>query len=89
MIRKQHDKTYSENIITLPIGGIYKYRHGGETHAYQAKTIHLLQTAVGKDSYELFKKYSTLISELPPIHLRDLLDFRKNNKAIHLRKWSL
>ena len=49
MIRKQHDKTYSENIITLPIGGIYKYRHGGETHAYQAKTIHLLQTAVGKD----------------------------------------
>ena len=86
MIKKQHDKTYSENVITLPIGGIYKYRHGGETHAYQAKTIHLLQTAVGKDSYELFKKYSNLISELPPIHLRDLLDFRKNNKAIPLEE---
>ena len=86
MIRKQHEKTFSENIITLPIGGIYKYRHGGETHAYQAKTIHLLQTAVGKDSYEMFKKYSSLISELPPIHLRDLLDFRKNNKKIPLEE---
>ncbi len=86
MIRKQHEATYSENIITLPIGGIYKYRHGGETHAYQAKTIHLLQTAVGNDSYELFKKYSKLMSEMPPIHLRDLLDFRFKNKAIPLQE---
>ena len=86
MIRKQHEATYSENIITLPIGGIYKYRHGGETHAYQAKTIHLLQTAVGNDSYELFKKYSKLMSEMPPIHLRDLLDFRFKNKAISLQE---
>jgi len=86
MIRKQHEATYTENIITLPIGGIYKYRHGGETHAYQAKTIHLLQTAVGNDSYELFKKYSKLMSEMPPIHLRDLLDFRLKNKAIPLQE---
>ena len=86
MIRKQHDATYSDNIITLPIGGIYKYRHGGETHAYQAKTIHLLQTAVGNDSYELFKKYSKLMSEMPPIHLRDLLDFRSKNKPIPLEE---
>ena len=84
MIRKQHTATYEENIITLPIGGIYKYRHGGETHAYQAKTIHLLQTAVGSDSYDMFKKYSKLMSEMPPIHLRDLLDFRFKNKPISL-----
>ena len=86
MIRKQHDATYSDNIITLPIGGIYKYRHGGETHAYQAKTIHLLQTAVGNDSYDLFKKYSKLMSDMPPIHLRDLLDFRFKYKPIPLEE---
>ena len=84
MIRKQHDHTFAENIITLPIGGIYKYRHGGETHAYQAKTIHLLQSAVGNDSYDMFKKYSALMKDMPPIHLRDLLDFRSKKQPISL-----
>ncbi len=84
MIRKQHDHTFAENIITLPIGGIYKYRHGGETHAYQAKTIHLLQSAVGNDSYDMFKKYSALMKDMPPIHLRDLLDFRSKKQPVSL-----
>ncbi|NCV24013.1 MAG: glutamate synthase large subunit, partial [Proteobacteria bacterium] len=84
MIRKQHESTFAENIITLPIGGIYKYRHGGETHAYQAKTIHLLQSAVGNDSYDMFKKYSALMKDMPPIHLRDLLDFRSKKESIPL-----
>ena len=43
-------KHLEKNVISLPIGGIYKYRHGGETHGYQAKTMHLLQSAVTNDS---------------------------------------
>ena len=30
MIKKHHEETYRENVISLPIGGIYKYRHGGK-----------------------------------------------------------
>ena len=38
---------HTGDVVTLPIGGIYRYRNGGETHAYDGKLIHLLQTAVG------------------------------------------
>ena len=61
----------------MPIGGIYRYRKNGETHQYQGKLIHLLQSAVGSNSYEAYKKYAEGIYNLPPINLRDLIDFRK------------
>ena len=84
MIKKHHDETFRENVISLPIGGIYKYRHGGETHGYQAKTMHLLQSAVTNDSYDTYRKYSKLIHEMPPIHLRDLLGFKSKKESISL-----
>ena len=84
MIKKHHQNTFRENIISLPIGGIYKYRHGGETHGYQAKTMHLLQSAVTNDSFDTYRKYSKLIHEMPPIHLRDLLGFKSKKKSILL-----
>ena len=61
----------------LPIGGIYRYRKNGETHQYQGRLIHLLQSAVGSNSYSAYKKYAEGIYNLPPINLRDLIDFRK------------
>ena len=86
MIKKHHEKAFRENIISLPIGGIYKYRHGGETHGYQAKTMHLLQSAVTNDSFDTYKKYSKLIHDMPPIHLRDLLGFKSKKKPISLEE---
>ena len=84
MILKHHAESFRENVISLPIGGIYKYRHGGETHGYQAKTMHLLQSAVTSDSFDTYKKYSKLIHQMPPIHLRDLLDFKSKRSPISL-----
>ena len=84
MILKHHSESFRENVISLPIGGIYKYRHGGETHGYQAKTMHLLQSAVTSDSFDTYKKYSKLIHQMPPIHLRDLLDFKSKRSPISL-----
>ncbi len=84
MILKHHSDSFRENVISLPIGGIYKYRHDGETHGYQAKTMHLLQSAVTNDSFDAYKKYSKLIQQIPPIHLRDLLDFKSKRKSIPL-----
>ena len=71
-----HHKAYEEDLITLPIGGFYRYRHGGEKHAFEAKSIHMLQTAVGSDNYQLYKKYTKLLGETQPINIRDLLSFR-------------
>ncbi|MDC3038712.1 glutamate synthase large subunit [Candidatus Pelagibacter sp.] len=78
-IRGIHEEAFRSDTNVLPIGGIYRYRKNGETHQYQGKLIHLLQSAVTNKSYELYKKYSKGIYDLPPINLRDLIDFKKKN----------
>ncbi|MGP6086828.1 glutamate synthase large subunit [Antarctobacter jejuensis] len=57
----------------LPIGGFYKARKSGETHAWGAQNMHLLQAACDRASYEMWKQYSKAMQSNPPIHLRDLL----------------
>ena len=76
-IREIHKEAFESSNTVLPIGGIYRYRKNGETHQYQGRLIHLLQSAVGSNSYEAYKKYADGIYNLPPINLRDLVDFRR------------
>ncbi len=76
-IRQIHKEAFESTDTVLPIGGIYRYRKNGETHQYQGKLIHLLQSAVGSNSYSAYEKYAEGIYNLPPINLRDLIDFRK------------
>ncbi|MBY6155110.1 glutamate synthase large subunit [Vannielia litorea] len=57
----------------LPVGGFYKARRSGETHAWEASSMHLLQSACDRGSFELWKQYSAKMQANPPIHLRDLL----------------
>ena len=83
-IKELHAKLNSKNVFTLPIGGLYRYRKSGENHQYQGRLIHLLQSAVGSGSYEQYKKYSSGIHNLPPINLRDLLEFKKSRKPIKI-----
>ena len=76
-IHQIHEEAFKSTDNVLPIGGIYRYRKNGETHQYQGRLIHLLQSAVGSNSYSAYKKYVEGIYNLPPINLRDLIDFRK------------
>ena len=85
-IRKLHQKAFQKNVSILPIGGIYKYRENGETHQYQGKLIHMLQSAVTNNSYETYKQYVKEIYDLPIVNLRDLLDFKKLGKSINLEE---
>ncbi len=85
-IKELHQKSINLNAYILPIGGLYRYRKSGEEHQHQGRLIHLLQSAVGKNSYELYKKYSTGIKELPPINLRDLLEFKNERKSIDINE---
>ena len=75
--RENHQSAFENKSNILPIGGLYKFRKNGETHQYQGRLIHLLQTAVSKNSYDLYKKYVNGIYDLPPINLRDLINFRQ------------
>ncbi len=76
-IKNIHREAFLSNDNVLPIGGIYRYRKNGEVHQYQGELIHLLQSAVTKNSFDLYKKYAKGIYNLPPINIRDLIDFRK------------
>ena len=65
--------------MALPIGGSYKLRRqGGEAHAFDPTLIHTLQTAVATDSYQIYRRFSDGVRKLPPVALRDLLDFRRD-----------
>ena len=85
-IKELHSKFTAKNVFTLPIGGLYRYRKSGENHQYQGKLIHLLQSAVGSGSYEQYKKYSSGIHNLPPINIRDLLEFKNSKGAIDIEE---
>jgi glutamate synthase (NADPH/NADH) large chain len=80
-----HARAYHEELPTaLPIGGNYRYRRGGEVHSFEGGLVHLLQAAVASDSYAQYSKYAQGLRELPPISLRDLLDFMSLDQPIEL-----
>ena len=72
---ERHEDAYDKAVVHLPIGGFYRQRAGGEPHAYSAQLMHLLQTAVGTDSYSTYLQFSRGIKDLPAVYLRDLLEF--------------
>jgi glutamate synthase (NADPH/NADH) large chain len=78
----QHKLAYDEDVVALPVGGFYRFRKGGDRHAWEGGLIHMMQTAVSTDSFSTFKKYSEALHKRPPINLRDLLDFKPAEKAV-------
>ncbi len=81
-IAAQHTRAFGEDAVTLPVGGFYRYRRGGEPHSWDGNAIHTLQRAVESDSYSTYKKYCEILRGLLPIHLRDLLDFHVTGEPI-------
>jgi glutamate synthase (NADPH/NADH) large chain len=77
-----HASAYTAASDVLPIGGFYKARRSGEKHAWEAQTMHLLQSACDRGSFEMWKNYSAKLQANPPIHLRDLLAIKPLGAAI-------
>jgi len=78
----RHEAAFDSAVVTLPIGGFYRQRHTGETHAYSAQLMHLLQSAVGSDSYSTYLQFSRGVEALPPVYLRDLLQFNYPDEGV-------
>ncbi|MDA8251139.1 MAG: glutamate synthase large subunit, partial [Rhodospirillales bacterium] len=79
-VLEMHHAAWDMENVALPVGGLYKMRRRGEAHAFDGGLIHLLQEAVASDSYQTFRRYSEAVRKLPPIALRDLLDFRMDGR---------
>ncbi len=65
-------------------GGLLKYIHGQEYHAFNPDVVTTLQQAVSTGEYGIYREYAALVNERPVTTLRDLLTFRKDIKGIDL-----
>ncbi|MEO1732945.1 MAG: glutamate synthase large subunit, partial [Pseudomonadota bacterium] len=89
-IQKKSEEIHAQGWLggrdVLPIGGFYKARKTGETHAWEATSMHMMQMACNRASYEMWKQYSAKMRSNPPIHLRDLLDIKPLGKPVSLEE---
>ena len=54
-------------------GGVLKYIHGKEYHAFNPDVIHALHRATQDGDYDAYKEYAALVNDRPIATLRDLL----------------
>ncbi|ATJ84148.1 glutamate synthase large subunit [Halomonas beimenensis] len=54
-------------------GGLMKYVHGHEYHAYNPDVVKALQEAVQEGDYAKWKKFAALVNDREPATIRDLL----------------
>lgn len=65
-------------------GGMLKFVHGGEYHAYNPDVIRALHVAVQSGDYADYRKFADQVNGRDPMVLRDLLLLRKDRNPIPL-----
>ncbi|NIB39339.1 glutamate synthase large subunit [Pseudomaricurvus alkylphenolicus] len=65
-------------------GGLLKYVHGEEYHAFNPDVVQALQKAVKSGDYSAWRDYSELVNNRPTATLRDLLKVKEGTEAISL-----
>ena len=65
-------------------GGLFKYIHGGEYHAYNPDVVQALQKAVRTGQFTDYQCYSALVNNRPIACLRDLLQLKKDTVPLSL-----
>ncbi len=79
-VEERHRRAYPGREFrdeVLDPGGVYKWRHDGEHHAFNPTTIHLLQHACRTGNMDVFRKYSDSVNDQSKklATLRGLIDF--------------
>lgn len=67
-------------------GGLLKFVHGGEYHAYNPDVVNTLQAAVQQGDYAKFKEYTTLVDQRPVSMIRDLLKVKVAEQPLPLEQ---
>lgn len=78
----RHAQAYPERQganAALESGDEFQYRENGENHQYNPATIHMLQQACRTNNYDIFKKYTNLLTDEKANlqSLRGLMSFKK------------
>ncbi|MGR5095874.1 glutamate synthase large subunit [Vibrio maritimus] len=67
-------------------GGLLKYVHDGEYHAYNPDVVGTLQQAVKSGDAADYKSYAKQVNDRPTAMLRDLMKLRKADQALPLEQ---
>jgi len=65
-------------------GGLLKYIHGGEYHAYNPDVVRTLHAAVQVGDYEKYREFAKTVNGRPVTVLRDLLKLRDDTPSVPL-----
>lgn len=65
-------------------GGLLKYIHGGEDHAFNPEVVQSLQEAAKSGDFNKYLQYAKLINERPTLVLRDLFKLRDDVTPVPL-----
>ncbi len=63
-------------------GGVLKYIHDGEYHAYNPDVVMALQRAVNSGDYDDYQAYARLVNDRAPTTLRDLMRLRASAEPV-------
>ena len=70
--------------VPLSQGGLLKYIHDGEYHAFNPDVVQSLQLAVKQGDYEKYKVFSNYVKQRPPTVFRDLLELIPTEQPISI-----
>jgi glutamate synthase (ferredoxin) len=73
---------------SLPAGGQYQYRAGGEHHLFNPETVHRLQVATRTGDYKVFKDYTALVDNQARnlCTLRGLMDLKPASRPVPIEE---
>ena len=86
-VLRAHRAAFGEAEVTQELEdlGLYAYRKGGETHAWEPSRVRLLQKAVRENDYEAFKQFSAASeNRTAPKYLRDLMEIESDRQPIDI-----
>ena len=67
-------------------GGLLKYEHGGEYHAFNPDVVMQLQKAVASGKTEDYRTFAALVNDRPVATLRDLFKLKRSLTPLALEK---
>lgn len=68
----------------LQQGGLFKYVHGGEYHAFNPDVVNHIREAVQKNDQASYDKFKELVNNRPAMTVRDLFTFRDDIESIDI-----
>ena len=74
-VLERHQRAFAEEKQKLEDYGYYRFRKDGEPHAFNPSMVRTMHRAVENNSQEEYYKFVEELNGLPPVYLRDLLEF--------------